>query len=413
MSLKRRLQSRRPASQPAARWHVANRLKRLPLYLFTILDELKAKARAEGIDIIDLGMGNPDLPAPKHVVEELCKRARDPANHRYSRQDGDVEQLLKRTVADWYGKRFGVRLDPKTEVLPLLGSKEGIAHLSLTFLNNDDIAIAPNPSYPVHFDGVILAGGILYNMPMTPENDFKPSVHALPREVVRRAKMMFLSYPHNPTTQVVDAAFFEDIVAWAKRHNVMIVHDFAYSDIVFDGYRAPSFLSVKGAKDIGIEFHTLSKSYNMAGWRIGFAVGNAEILRSLAKTKSYCDFGIFRAVQWAAVQALSGSQDVIRKNIEIYRQRRDVFVDGLNRIGWPVAKPKATFYVWAKIPSKFSALTSLEFVTLLMEETGVVCSPGTGFGEFGEGFVRFALVDDVKRLAVAVKRIESVLRMNS
>ena len=413
MSLKRRLQAKQPKPQPSLRWHEANRLKRLPLYLFTILDELKAKARAEGMDVVDLGMGNPDLPAPKHVVEELCARAHETANHRYSRPDGDVEQLLKEVVADWYQRRFGVTLDPRTEVLPLIGSKEGIAHLSLAFLNNDDIAIVPNPAYPVHFNGVIMAGGILYHVPLTADNDFKPPLATLPREVVRMAKMMFLSYPHNPTTAVVDAAFFDEVVAWAQRHDIMIIHDFAYSDMVFDGHHAPSFLSVAGAKDVGIEFHTLSKSYNMAGWRIGFALGNAEILRILAKTKSYIDFGIFRAVQWAAVKALTGPQDVVKKNLEIYRHRRDVFVDGLNRIGWPVPKPKATFYVWTKIPSKFSQLTSLEFATLLMEEAGVVCAPGTGFGEYGEGYVRFALVEDAKRLALAVKRIEPLLRMKS
>lgn len=413
MSLKRRLHTRRVTPQPTVRWHEANRMKRLPLYLFTILDELKAKARAEGIDVVDLGMGNPDLPAPKHVVDELCLRVRDAANHRYSRPDGDVEQLLKRVVAEWYGKRYGVSLDPRTEVLPLIGSKEGISHLSLAFLNHDDIAIVPSPAYPVHFNGVIMAGGILYPVPLSPENDFKPPIHALPREVVRMAKMIFLSYPHNPTTQMADAAFFEEVVGWAKREDIMVIHDFAYADVVFDGHHAPSFLSVTGAADVGVEFHTLSKSYNMAGWRIGFALGNPEILRSLAKAKSYIDFGIFRAVQWAAVKALTGPQDVLKKNLDTYRERRDVFVDGLNRIGWPTPKPKATFYVWTKMPSKFGQLTSLEFATLLMEEAGVVCAPGTGFGEYGEGYVRFALVEDTKRLILAVKRIEPVLRMKS
>jgi len=413
VSLKRRLRARQPKPHPMLRWHEANRMKRLPLYLFTIIDELKARARAEGIDVVDLGMGNPDLPAPTHVVDELCRRAHDPVNHRYSRPDGEAERRLREVIAAWYARRFGVSLDPKTEVLPLIGSKEGIAHLSLAFLNNDDIALVPNPAYPVHFNGVIMAGGILYHIPLSPENEFKPPIHHLPREVVRMAKMLFLSYPHNPTTQVVDAAFFQDVVEWAKREDIMVIHDFAYSDIVFDGYRAPSLLSVPGAKEIGIEFHTLSKSYNMAGWRIGFAVGNAEILRSLEKTKSYIDFGIFRAVQWAAIKALTGPQTVVQRNVETYRHRRDVFVNGLNAIGWHVARPKATFYVWAKIPPKFSALTSLEFATLLMEEAGVVTAPGTGFGEFGEGYIRFALVEDVARLRLAIKRIEPMLRMKS
>ncbi len=391
----------------------ANRLKRLPLYLFTIMDDLKAKARAKGIDVIDLGMGNPDLPAPKHVVEELCKQARIPENHRYSRPDGSVEHKLKEAIAQWYLQRFGVTLDPKEEVLPLIGAKEGIAHLSLAFLNPDDIGLVPSPAYPVHFNGVIIAGGILYNIPLTAENDYKPNLKGLSREVVKMAKLLFLSYPHNPTTQVVDLHFFQEVVNWSKGKNIIIAHDLAYSDIVFDGYKAPSIFQAKGAKERIIEFHTLSKSYSMAGWRIAFCVGDREILKTLSKTKSYIDFGIFRPVQHAAIQALTGPQDYVAEITEIYRKRRDLFIDGLNRIGWPVQKPKATFYIWARIPLKYSALTSMEFATLLIEEAGVGVAPGTGFGEYGEGYVRFALVEPEERLTLALKKIQKLLEMES
>lgn len=393
--------------------HEANRMKRLPLYLFTILDELKVKAKAKGLDVIDLGMGSPDQPTPKHIIEELCKQAHFTENHRYSRSSGDVEIKLKKAIADWYKERFNVTLDPYSEVLPLIGSKEGIANLSLTFLNHDDIALVPNPAYPVHFNGPIMAGGILYNIPLTKENGFKPNLKELNREITRRSKIFFISYPHNPTSAVADIGFFEEVGRWAKGKEIIIAHDLAYSDIVFDGYKAPSFLQVKGAKEVGVEFHTLSKSYNMAGWRIGFVVGNSEILKSLEKTKSYMDFGIFRPIQWAAIKALTGPQDCVADMVELYRKRRDVFVDGLNKIGWKIDKPKATFYVWCHLPSKYNALTSMEFATLLVEEAGVVCSPGTGFGEYGEGYVRFALVENEERLKIAVERIKKVLEIES
>ncbi|MBI4003661.1 MAG: aminotransferase class I/II-fold pyridoxal phosphate-dependent enzyme [Candidatus Omnitrophica bacterium] len=389
----------------------ANRLKRLPLYLFTILDELKAQARARGIDVIDLGMGNPDLPPPKHVVDELARQVRKPENHRYSRKDGEVERKVNEAIAEWYHRKFRVTLDPKTEVLPLIGSKEGLSHLSLAFLNHDDVALVPNPTYPVHFNGNILAGGILYNIPIHAEDQYLPNLRAIPRDVLRMAKMLILSYPHNPTTAVADLKFFRETVEWAKAHRIMLVHDFAYSDFMYDGHRAPSLLEVKGSKDVAVEFHTVSKSYCLPGLRFGFAVGNADILASLAKTKSYIDFGIFRAVQWAAIKALLGPQGCVTKVVNTYHKRRDVFVPGLSRIGWDIPMPKGTFYVWAKIPLKFSALTSLEFATLLVQEAGVVIAPGSGFGDYGEGFVRFALVEPEPRLREAVTRIQRVLRM--
>jgi len=392
-------------------FHEANRLKRLPLYLFTILDELKAQATARGVDVIDLGMGNPDLPPPKHVVNELVKQVKKSENHRYSRKNGDVEVKLNETIAQWYYRKFHVTLDPTTEVLALIGSKEGISHLSLAFLNHDDIALVPNPTYPVHFNGVILAGGVLYNLPIHAENHYLPDLHAIPRSVVKQSKMLFLSYPHNPTTAVADLKFFRDAVAWARRHRIMIVHDFAYSDFVFDGTRAPSILEVDGAKEVAVEFHTLSKSYSLPGLRFGFGVGNRDILASLAKTKSYIDFGIFRAVQWAAIRALAGPQDYVHQAVATYHKRRNTFIRGLKRIGWDVPMPKGTFYIWAKIPLKFSALTALEFATLLVQEAGVVVAPGSGFGEYGEGYVRFALVEPESRLNEAVTRIAKVLQM--
>ena len=392
-------------------FHEANRLKRLPLYLFTILDELKAQATARGIDVIDLGMGNPDLPPPAHAVAELIRQARKAENHRYSRKGGDVERKLVETIAAWYHRKFRVSLDPGTDVLPLIGSKEGISHLSLAFLNHDDIALVPNPTYPVHFNGVVMAGGILYNLPIHAETHWLPDLHAIPRSVLRQSKLLFLSYPHNPTTAVADLRFFKEAVAWARAHRIMIIHDFAYSDIVFDGFRAPSILEVPGAKEVAVEFHTLSKSYSLPGLRLGFGVGNADVLASLAKTKSYIDFGIFRAVQWAAIAALAGPQDYVRDAVATYERRRNLFVQALAKAGWEVPVPKGTFYIWTKIPLKYGALTSLEFATLLMQETGVVVSPGSGFGEYGEGYVRFALVEPEARLRLAAARIAKVLQM--
>ena len=389
----------------------ANRLKRLPPYLFTIIDNLKRQVKSQGVDVIDLSMGSPDQDAPDWVVDELCRAARTKGIHRYSRAGDEIEIKLREAIAEWYKNRFKVKLDPATEVLPLIGSKEGIAHLALSFLNNDDIALVPSPAYPVHFNGIIMAGGILYNIPLKKENGFRPNLKALGEETLKMSKLIFLSYPHNPTTAVVDLDFFKEVVKWAKGKNIIVGHDLAYSDIVFDGYRAPSMLEVKGAKEIGIEFHTLSKSYNMAGWRIGFCVGNAEILKVLAKTKSYIDFGIFQAIQCAAIKALTGPQDCITRTVETYKRRRDVMIDELAKIGWEIEKPKATFYIWAHIPLKYSALTSMEFATFLLKEAGVAIAPGTGFGEYGEGYVRFALVDSEERLKEAVSRIGKLLKI--
>ncbi len=389
----------------------ANRMKRLPLYLFTIIDNLKKEAMEKGLDIIDLGMGNPDCPTPKHVIDELCRTARNPKNHRYSRSIDPVECELRRAISKWYRTKFDVKLDPDSEVLPLIGSKEGIAHISLAFLNTDDIALVPNPAYPVHFNGVLIAGGILHNLPVSEESGFLPDLDSIPRKILEKTKMIFLSYPNNPTTAVATKEFFKKAVSFARKHRIILAHDLAYSDIVFDGYKAPSMLQLPGSRQVTVEFHTLSKSYNMAGWRIGFAVGNAGILKSLAKTKGYIDFGLFKPIQHAAIKALTGPQSCVHKQVGIYKKRRDVMVDSLAKIGWQVPRPKATFYLWARIPDKYSALTSMEFVSLLIREVGVVLAPGTGFGEYGEGFVRFALVEEESRLIEAARRIKKVLEM--
>jgi aspartate/methionine/tyrosine aminotransferase len=387
----------------------ANRLKRLPPYLFAIIDDLIKQAAASGKDVIDLSMGSPDLPAPPNVVQALIEGAKRDDTHGYSRSDGEIERKLRRAIADWYHKKFNVELNPDTEVLPLIGSKEGLAHLSLGFLNNDDIALVPSPTYPIHFNGVIMAGGILYQLPLLAENNFLPIVSKLDPHVVRQSKMMILSYPHNPTAATCDVAFMQEMVDWCKRHHIILAHDFAYSDFVYDGHKAPSILNAKGARDVAIEFHSFSKSYSMAGWRLAFAVGNASILKTLSKTKSYIDFGIFRAVQLAGIEALTGPQDYVKHAAETYHKRMKLFVEGLNGLGWTTPMPKATFYVWAHIPLKYGALTSMEFSQLMIEEGGVACSPGTGFGEYGEGYVRFAMIQGEERLKQALKRIGHVL----
>ena len=387
----------------------ANRLKRLPPYLFAVIDDIKRQVAATGQDVIDLGMGSPDLPPPPNVTQALIEAAKRPDMHGYSRYDGEIERGLRKSIADWYHKKFNVELDPATEVLPLIGSKEGLAHLSLGFLNNDDIALVPSPTYPIHFNGVIMAGGILYQLPLLAENNFLPQVNKLDPHVVRQSKLMILSYPHNPTAATCDIGFMQEMVDWCKRHHIILAHDFAYSDFVYEGHKAPSVFNAKGAKDVAIEFHSFSKSYSMAGWRLAFAVGNASILKTLGKTKSYIDFGIFRALQCAGIEALNGPQEYVKQSTDMYYRRMKMFAEGLNALGWPVPMPKATFYIWAHIPLKYSALTSMEFGTLLLQEGGVACAPGTGFGEYGEGYVRFAMVQNEDRLKLALKRIGQVL----
>lgn len=389
----------------------ANRMKRLPPYLFTIVDRWKKEVRDQGADVIDFSMGNPDFDPPKHVVETLKEAMEMPQIHRYSKGDYSIEKKFRKSISDWYKGRFNVDLDPDTEVLPCIGSKEGIAHLCLAFMNYDDLALVPSPAYPVHFNGVIMAGGILYNIPLKEETHYLPDFFSLPKETVRLSKMLFLSYPHNPTGATCSLDFYEKVIRWVSDKNIITVSDLAYSDFILEGKRANSILEVKDARKYAIEFHTLSKSYSMAGWRVGFAVGNKDILASLAKTKSYCDFGLFRAVQVAATKALSGPQTYVKQIVKHYKKRVDLFVDGMNKIGWETRKPKATFYVWTRIPARFSALTSMEFTELLIRETGIAVAPGTGFGEYGEGYVRFAMVVDEKRIKEALERMGKWLKI--
>ena len=385
--------------------HEANRMKRLPPYLFTVVDNLKKQVKSQGVDVIDFSMGNPDFAPPHHAIKALREALAQPGIHRYSKSDLEIERNFRKAIAQWYQGRFGVDLDPDTEVVPCIGSKEGIAHLALAFMNNDDLALIPSPAYPVHFNGIIMAGGILYNIPLREENHYLPDLFSLPKETTRLSKLLMLSYPHNPTGATCDLSFYEKVIHWAHDKQIIIASDLAYSDFVFRGKRASSILEVKEAIKHSVEFHTFSKSYSMAGWRIGFAVGNREVLASLAKTKSYCDFGIFRAIQYAATKTLTGPQGYVKKIMGIYRRRVVLLVDGLNEIGWTTKKPDATFYVWTRIPIQFDEHTSMAFTELLLKETGVAVAPGTGFGEYGEGYVRFALVVPEDRIKEALKRL--------
>jgi aspartate/methionine/tyrosine aminotransferase len=384
----------------------SNRIRKLPPYVFTTINRLKNEARMRGMDIIDMGMGSPDQPVPEPVRKELARAVNERHINRYPAGDGSIE--LKRAVAYWYAKRFDVDLNPATEVLVLIGSKEGIANLSAAFMNRDDYALVPSPTYPIFFNSVDIFGGTLYNIPLLEENDFLPDFNRIDPAVLRRAKLMFLSYPHNPTTVCVEKDYFKDVVRFAKEHRVIVCHDAAYSEICFDGYRAPSFLQVEGARDVGIEMHSFSKTFNMAGWRVAFVVGNARILSILRKMKSYVDYGVFSAIQKAAVVALELHEEFVKDIVDTYQRRRDVLCDGLDKIGWKHKRPKATMYVWVKIPDAFKDMTSLEFTSMVVNETGVAMAPGIGFGEAGNGHVRFAIVEPEDRIADAVERLKKL-----
>ena len=387
----------------------AERVKRIPPYLFTIINEMKEKIAQERGDVVDLGMGNPDLPTPSHIVEALREAVMDPLSHRYPLPvRGDKE--LRKGIAEWYKNKFQVALDPEKEVLPLLGSKEGIAVIYFASLNPGDIALVPTPAYPVHFNGAILAGGDVYSLPINKDNGFSPDFSSIPGEVLKKAKIVLISYPNNPTAAIASKELFEEAVVFARKYGLILVHDFAYSEITFDGYRPPSLLQIEGAKELGIEFHSLSKTYNMAGWRIGFVVGNRDIIDSIFRVKSYIDFGIFTPIQKAACLALTNSQDCVKEIRQVYQKRRDVLVRGLTELGWEVELPAATMYVWAPIPPSYSEMSSLQFSKFVLEKTGVVISPGIGFGEGGEGFVRFALVADEKEIEKAVRQIGSIFK---
>jgi len=386
---------------------LAERVKRVPPYLFTTINEMKKKVAQEKGDVVDLGMGNPDLPTPSHIVEALKEAVMDPLSHRYPSVRGD--EGLREAIAEWYEKKFQVVLDPEREVLPLVGSKEGIAVVYLAFLNPGDIALVPTPAYPVHFNGAILAGGDVCSLPINKANNFLPDFSSISGEVLKRARVILLCYPNNPTAAIAEKEFFEEAVIFARKYGLILINDFAYSEITFDGYRPPSLLQIEGAKEIGVEFHSFSKTYNMAGWRIGFVVGNRDLIDSILRVKSYIDFGIFTPIQKAAFSALTNSQDCVREVCQTYQRRRDILVQGLVKLGWRMGLPQATMYVWASLPSLYSRMSSLEFSKFLLEKAGVVVSPGIGFGEGGEGYVRFALVTDEVGIEKAVRQIETIL----
>jgi alanine-synthesizing transaminase len=384
-----------------------HRIKRLPPYVFSEVDALKIEARRNGEDIIDLGMGNPDKGTPPHIVEKLMEAASNPKNHRYSSSRGIYK--LRSAVADRYRTRYGVELDIEDEVIVTVGAKEGLSHFVLSAVEPGSSVLVPNPTYPIHTYSVIIAGGDIRSIPLTPERDFFTDLLTAMKLIWPKPVMMIISFPHNPTTKVVDREFFEKIVKFAKENDTIIVHDFAYSDIVFDGYKAPSFLEVEGAKDVGIEFTSMSKSYNMPGWRVGFAAGNKNLIAALARMKSYLDYGVFQPIQIASIIALSDDQSCVDEISKNYKKRRDALIDGLARAGWDIEKPKATMFVWAKIPEKYIDMGSLEFSKFLLREAKVAVSPGVGFGAHGDGFVRFALVENTQRINQAVKGIKKIL----
>jgi len=371
------------------------------------LKQLTYERRQQGVDVIDLGMGNPNQPTPKHIVDKLCEAAQEERHHRYSVSRGIFN--LRREIAWHYERRFGVQIDPEHEAIAVIGTKEGISHLALALIDEGDLALVPNPTFPVHIYSIVLAGGSVVSIPLREENDFVPSVAEIAQDIWPRPKVLILSFPHNPTGAVIDLSFFEEVVDFAKKQDMIVIHDLAYADIVFDGYKAPSFLQAKGAKDVGVEFISLSKSYNMAGWRCGFAVGNRDIIEALARIKGYYDYGIFAPIQVASIMALRTPTDIVEENSDIYRNRRDILVDGLNRIGWDVPKPKATMFVWAPIPESHRHLSSMDFAMKLLDEAEVCVSPGAGFGHNGEGYVRIALVENDDRLRQAVRQIRRAL----
>jgi alanine-synthesizing transaminase len=386
------------------------RIKRLPPYVFAQVQSLKLEARQRGEDIIDFGMGNPDQPTPPHIVDKLIEASQKAKNHRYSASRGITK--LRHAITSWYKRNYDVELDPETEAIVTIGSKEGIAHLALATIGPGDVVLTPTPTYPIHMYSFIIAGGEVRGIELRQDSDFFDDLLRVYRQTLPRPRILVINFPHNPTTAVVDLEFFKKIVAFAKEHDVIVIHDLAYADIAFDGYKAPSFLQVPEAKDVGVEFYTLSKAYNMPGWRVGFCVGNREVVGALAKIKSYLDYGIFQPIQIASTVALNGPQDCAKEVVQRYQSRRNVLVNGLNRIGWSVGLPRATMFVWARIPDPFRHMGSLEFSKLLLKEAKVAVSPGIGFGEGGDEFVRFALVENEHRTRQALRGIRKVLKMD-
>jgi alanine-synthesizing transaminase len=385
------------------------RIERLPHYVFAQVQSLKLEARQRGEDIIDLGMGNPDQPTPSHIVDKLTEAARNGRNHRYSASRGITK--LRHAICGWYHRNYDVNLDPETEAIVTLGVKEGLSHLALAMLGPGDVVLTPTPTYPIHMYSVIIAGGEVRGVELQPAEDFFENLTRVYRQTQPRPRAIIMSFPHNPTTSVVDLEFFKKLVAFAIEHEVWVIHDLAYADLVFDGYRAPSLLQVPEAKKIGVEFYSLSKSYNMPGWRVGFCVGNREMISALTKIKSYLDYGMFQPVQIASIIALNGPQDCVKTVVSRYERRRNALVEGLNRIGWSVDYPRATMFLWARIPRKFVGMGSLEFSKLLLREAKVAVSPGIGFGEGGDEYVRFALVENEHRIHQAIRGMKQVLKL--
>ncbi len=388
-----------------------HRISRLPPYVFNIVNELKAKARAQGEDIIDFGMGNPDQPTPQHIVDKMVEATIRGDTHRYSVSKGIPR--LRRAICNWYKNRFDVDLDPETEAIVTIGSKEGLAHLALATLGPGDIVLVPSPAYPIHPYGVVIAGADLRHVPLVPGVNFFEELEKAIEDCWPKPKMLILNFPGNPTTQCIELDFFEKIVAMAKRHDIWVVHDIAYADIVFDGYKAPSILQIEGAKDVAVEFFSLSKSYNMPGWRVGFMCGNQKLVAALTRIKSYMDYGTFTPIQVAAITALEGPQDCVQEICTMYKGRRDVLCDGLNAMGWKVEKPKATMFVWAPIPEPYKAMGSVEFSKKLIIDAKVAVSPGIGFGQHGDDHVRFSLIENEHRTRQALRGIRNMLKKDN
>lgn len=391
------------------------RIKRLPQYVFAVVNDLKARLRKEGEDIIDLGMGNPDLPPAPHIIEKLCESAKKKTTHRYSMSQGIPR--LRKAIADFYKKRYDVDLDPEKEVIMTIGSKEGLAHLMLAMLEPGDIAMVPSPRYPIHYYAPVIAGASVLTVPLPLEGtdsekqeQFLKNIYETYEDSYPEAKVLILNFPNNPTTMTVDLEFFKEVVAFAKKKNLWIIHDLAYGDLCYDGYKAPSILQVEGAKDIAVETYSMTKGFSMAGWRVAFVLGNETLVYNLKRLKSYLDYGTFTPIQVASIIALEGDYSVVEKARDTYSKRLDILVEGLNKAGWPVEKPKATMFLWAKIPEKFRHMGSIEFSKLLLTEGKVAVAPGIGFGEHGEGYVRFAVVENEKRIRQAVSNIKKLMK---
>lgn len=385
-----------------------SRMYRLPPYVFAQVNALKMERRRAGEDIIDLGMGNPDLPTPRHIIDKLVEAVQKGHNHRYSASRGITK--LREAIAGWYDRRYDVAIDPETEAVVTIGAKEGLSHLVLALISPGHVVFSPNPTYPIHPYSAIIAGGDVRSIPIGTDRNFLDDLEHATKQTWPRPRLLIISYPHNPTTAVVELDFFQRIVEFARENHLMVIHDLAYADLAFDGYKAPSFLQVPGAKDVGVEFFSLSKSYSMAGWRVGFCVGNQEMVAALTRIKSYLDYGMFQPIQIASIIALNEDQTCVNEIVSIYESRRDVLVEGLNRVGWQMEKPRGTMFVWARIPEPFRSMGSVEFAKYLIKEAKVAVSPGLGFGEYGDDYVRFALVENEMRTRQAIRGIRRAIQ---